>query len=132
MTKHVIIPAHDERVIVDIEIPRPGRAKSLRFKAARLDFQPAELVTRYAEDYAKLRNWVEAVTDGKDADELPERPLVGGEHEFDHPLGWWAYALEMPDAEAINNLTAGERDQVWRIWEEAAETPVGESSASSD
>lgn len=131
--KFTVIPSHDERVIVDITIPRPGRTKNLKFKAARIDFQPVELVAQYTADYLKLQEWIEAESKkatGADVD-VPERPTIHG-HEFDHPLGWWAYALEMPDADELVKMPAGERDQVWKIWQDAAEVELGESSASGE
>lgn len=136
MSKFTIVPAHDPRVMVEIEIPQPGRKKSLHFTAARLDFQPAHLVEQYAADYARLQLWIEdqaAIAEGRRDDEHEplERPTVNGA-EFDHPLTWWAHALEMPDAEAIAELTAGESAQVWSIWQRESETDLGESFASGD
>lgn len=137
MTKHTITPAHDDRVMVEIEIPRPGKRKSLTFKAARPDFQPVEILEAYAKDFAALGEWVEAKKEaaahtGDDpAPDVPERPTVNG-HIFEHPLHWWAYKLEMPDAEEIAKLTTGERDQIWEIWDGSALVKLGESSASSN
>lgn len=131
MSKFSIIPAHDPRVMVEIEIPRPGRRKSIWFRAARLDFQPADLITAYADDYAALGRWLESAQKSDKGADLEGRPTVDG-HEFDHPLEWWARKLEMPDADEIAKLTSGERDQVWKIWQDQSEAALGESSASSD
>lgn len=133
MSKHVIVPSHDERVVVDIEIPRPGRAKSLRFKTARLDFQPIEVALKVDELWTAHVEWVQADAAkraGRDV-EVPERPEIDG-HTFRHPLEVWIRVLEMEDADGLCELTAGEREQIWKIWQDESEADLGESSASSD
>lgn len=128
MSKHTIIPAHDERVNVVIEIPRPGKARAAVFSAARLEFQPPELVDRFAKDYERLRAWA-AASDAAEAagEEYDEpRPTIADGYEYDHPLGWWAYTLGLKDADYIANLTVGERDQVWEIWNDASKVSLGE------
>lgn len=120
MTNYSLIPAHDPRVMVTIDVPVEGRKTPIQFIARRWEFQPGNLVEEY-QDYLKSAVDPEtgAIAEGRSADEML--------------IDWWIEHLPTipdKDREALLALTAGERDQLWTIWREASKVDLGESEAS--
>lgn len=117
MATRQIIPAHDPRVMVTIEVPIEGRKKPALFTAKRWEFQPEQLIEDFQEHIAttvdpetgKLR-------EGRKADELL--------------IDWWLDHLDLADADELKKLTIGERNQLWEIWRAESKLDLGESEAS--
>ena len=117
-----IIPAHDERVQVEIFIPQADkRKKPLRFIAPRFEFLPRELAEGFGEWVSKILTSDEDGADG-DGQMLTEELM----------LNYWIERLDLEDAEALLDLTRGEKKQIWAAWQEESTSTLGESEPSSD
>lgn len=117
MSKHVIVPAHDDRVMVEITVPRSdGRKKPLLFRAARWEFQPRSRTRAYAEYIASAID--------------PKTGEVKDDRVDEMLIDWWIKELGLD--EEILDLTPGEKDQIWTIWRDESEVDLGESSPSTD
>ena len=115
-----IIPAHDERVQVEILIPQADkRKKPLRFTAPRFEFLPRDLAEGFGEWVSKILTSDE---DGADGQILTEELM----------LNYWIERLDLEDAEALLDLTRGEKKQIWAAWQEESTSTLGESGPSSD
>lgn len=112
-----IIPAHDERVTVEIHVPVKGRKTPLKFIAPRFEFIPREQTKQFDEWMTKLA-----------ADAGDEELMVTDEMM----LNFWIEHLELKDADALLELTRGEKRQIWQHWAEVSNTTLGESEASTD
>lgn len=118
MTTLQLIPAHDPRVMVHIDIPIEGRKSPLRLSLKRWEFQPADRIEAYQ---AYLKSIF------TDTGELAEDRA--GEMMID----WWIDNLpDIADADrkTLRGLTAGERAQLWDLWRDASKVDLGESEAS--
>ena len=117
-----IIPAHDERVQVEILIPQADkRKKPLRFIAPRFEFLPRDLAEGFGEWVSKILTSDEDGADG-DGQMLTEELM----------LNYWIEHLDMKDADALMGLTRGEKKQIWEAWRDESNAPLGESAPSSD
>ena len=117
-----IIPAHDERVQVEILIPQADkRKKPLRFIAPRFEFLPRDLAEGFGEWVSKILSSDEDGDDG-DGQMLTEELM----------LNYWIEHLDLEDAEALLDLTRGEKKQIWAAWQEESTSTLGESEPSSD
>ena len=117
-----IIPAHDERVQVEILIPQADkRKKPLRFIAPRFEFLPRDLAEGFGEWVSKILTSDEDGDDG-DGQMLTEELMVN----------YWIEHLDLEDADALLDLTRGEKRQIWAAWRDESNAPLGESAPSSD
>ena len=115
-----IIPAHDERVQVEILIPQADkRKKPLRFIAPRFEFLPRNLAEGFGEWVSKILTSDE---DDGEGQVLTEELM----------LNYWLERLGMEDADALLDLTRGEKRQIWAAWQEESMSTLGESEPSSD
>lgn len=115
-----IIPAHDERVQVTVEVPQKGKKKPIKFIAPRYEFVPPE-------KYEKFMDWF--LNFDKEPDPKPEgwvKPVISDGQVFDQ----WVRILEQEDQEALLNLTLGEKIQIWGIWQEESAAPLDASEPS--
>lgn len=113
-----IVPAHDERVQVEIHVPVKGRKTPLRFIAPRFEFIDRALAEKFDEWLTEFFK-----TDGDE-----EAPILTEELM----LNYWIERLGMKDADALLGLTRGEKKQIWEAWRDESNAPLGESAPSSD
>ena len=113
-----IIPAHDERAIVEVLVPVKGRKNPLKFVAPRFEFIPRDKT-------AEFEDWVQKLADdsGEDDQSFITEEMM---------LNFWLQHLDMKDADALMDLTRGEKRQIWEHWAEVSRMPLGESEASTD
>ena len=118
-----IIPAHDERVQVEILIPQADkRKKPLRFIAPRFEFLPRDKAEAFGEWVSKI-----LTSDADDGDDGEGQVLT----EELMP-NYWIEHLDLEDADALLDLTRGEKKQIWAAWQEESTSTLGESEPSSD
>lgn len=116
-----IIPAHDERVQVEVLVPQADkRKKPLRFVAPRFEFIPRDKAEAFSEWLAKIL--ADDGEDGEDAQILTEELMVN----------YWIEHLDLEDADGLLALTRGEKKQIWAAWQEESSMPLGESQPSSE
>lgn len=117
MATRQLIPAHDPRVMVTIEVPVEGRKKPLVFTAKRWEFQPEQLIDDFQEHLSSAID--------------PETGVLREDRKADEMLiDWWLDNLDLADADELKKLTIGEREQLWNIWRAESEIDLGESEAS--
>lgn len=112
-----IIPAHDPRIMVEIEIPQPGKKKNLKFIAPRFEFIDREK-TQLFDDWVK-----------KLAEDAGDEELVLTEEAM---LNFWIEHLDLDDADALLELTRGEKRQIWQHWAEVSQADLGKLEESSE
>ena len=118
-----IIPAHDERVQVEILIPQADkRKKPLRFIAPRFEFLPRDKAEAFGEWVSKI-----LTSDADDGDDGDGQVLTE-----ELMLNYWIERLDLEDADALLDLTRGEKKQIWAAWQEESTSTLGESGPSSD
>lgn len=125
MAAREIIPAHDERVQIEILIPnKDKRKKPLKFTAPRFEFIEKDKAQAWSDWLDEI---VKPVINEETGEE--EMAVVPSEQMF---LDYWIQHLDIPDADALMNLTRGEKKQIWSIWQEESLATLGESEPSSN
>lgn len=116
-----IVPAHDERVQVEVLVPQADkRKKPLRFAAPRFEFIPRDKAEAFEEWMTELL---------ADVDEEGNPKVILTEELM---LNYWVQHLDLEDADALLDLTRGEKKQIWEAWRDESNAPLGESVPSSD
>lgn len=118
MTALQLIPAHDPRVMVHIDIPIEGRKKPLTFSVKRWEFQPSDRIDEYQAHLNSIFTESGELEQGRSGEMM---------------IDWWIDNLpDIADADrkTLRALTAGERAQLWELWRDASKVDLGESEAS--
>lgn len=118
MYHKTIIPAHDERVMVRIDVPVKGRKNPLKFIAPRFEFLPVDKARQF-DDYVR-----EIEDEEKKTGVQTPGPVV--------IMNYWFKNLDLKDADALLDLTVGEKLQIFEMWQESSKVTLGESDASSE
>lgn len=110
------IPAGDPRTRFQATIPTPEG--NIEFDVPRMDFIP----TGVLEDYLTWQN-----------KNTEDKLLKAGKHPVITVFDWFMDHLKIDHWEYFRNeLTLGEKTQLWDEWNRVSQLPLGESSASSN